>query len=304
MAVARVRRLRDYNSSTKVVAAGANIVTFNPGDMPSAGVTKYFLTLTGVGNTLNAIDRIRVKANGVAFYDFTVAQYRALVYWMTKGRVCYPADGVISALGAAGTAVNWRRLTIPFGLVHEIDKSLRDRCQFPVGSGATVEVVFNANAVSGTVTIGWEETNVPAAAFPRFYGSQMNIGASQSNGKYPFSEDGEILGVTMEQTGLLRARIVLNGLQVVHLRGQPASSATVTEDSMIFESELLENGTTPNLTAGTAAVDNSPDDTRFLSIDAGENASQRSFIELETGAAWSGVASELGVYSVVEYGAR
>lgn len=263
--------------------------------------------MTGAGNTFNAIDRIRVKANGVTFYEITSALFRAFVQRFTEGKVCYPANQVIppppAGTAAPGVAIDWRRFTIPFCFLDRQKSEEADVCQFPVGSQPTVEIVFNANAVAGTIFAGWTETDVEARCWPKLYSSQMNVPASQSNGRYIFSEDGVVRGFGLETTGLGRVRMVLNGRQVYHAKGQPANSTTVTEDSMILETEHLFGGRAYSVNAGTAAVDNSIVDPSWVKVTAGEDGTPgRSYIELETTAAWSGATSELGLYAIVPYG--
>lgn len=294
-------RIIDYQSAPETIAASTT-VTFTSAKLPGAGVVAYFFGMTGAGNTFNAIDRIRVKANGVPFIDLSAAQYRAWIQRFTRGRFHYPANAAINNLSAAGTPVDWRRFTIPFYFLDREKSEEADVCQFPVGAQPTVEIVFNANAVAGSIYASWAETDVTPLAWPKLYSSQMNIAASQANGRYPFSEDGIIRGFGVETTGNGRFRAVLNGRQIYHNQGQPANSTTVTEDMMLLESEALDGGASYAVVAGTAAQDNSIEDPAWIKVTTGDNATPgRSFVELTTTAAWSGVTSELGVYAVVPY---
>jgi hypothetical protein len=243
-----------------------------------------------------------VKANGVPFYDISTGLFRAFCQRFTNGRFTYPANGAINNLSAAGTAVDWRRFTIPLCFLDREKSEEADVCQFPVGAQATIEIVFNANAVAGSIYASWTETDVTPRCYPKLYSNQMNIGASNVNGRYPFSEDGHLRGFGVETTGLGRFRAVLNGRQIYHNQGQPASSATVTEDMMFLESEALFGGKSYSVVAGTAAQDNSVEDPAWMKVTTGDIATPgRSFIELGTLAAWAGVSSELGVYAVKPY---
>jgi len=294
-------RIIDYQAAPETIAASTT-VTFTSAKVPGSGVVAYHFGMTGSGNTWNAIDRIRVKANGVPFYDMAAGQFRAFVQRFTNGRFTYPANAAINNLSAAGTAVDWRRFTIPFCFLDREKSEEADVCQFPVGAQPTIEIVFNANAAAGSIYASWTETDVAPGCWPKLYSNQMNIAASNVNGRYPFSEDGIIRGFGVETTGLGRFRAVLNGRQIYHNQGQPATSATVTEDMMFLESEALFGGKSYSVVAGTAAQDNSIEDPAWIKVTTGDDATPgRSFIELGTLAAWSGVSSELGVYAVVPY---
>jgi hypothetical protein len=296
-------RICDFNSSGKTIATSTT-VTFTSADIPGSNIVAYHVAMTGAGNTFNAIDRIRVKANGVTIYEITSGLFRSFVQRFTNGRVGYPANQAVPPPpGAAGTAVDWRRFTIPFCFLDREKSEEADVCQFPVGTQPTVEVVFNANAVAGSAFIGWTESDVTPRCWPKLYSSQANIPASQSNGRYIFSEDGVIRGLGFETTGLARARAVLNGRQVYHMKGQPANSTTVTEDDLILESEMLAGGRAYSGLAGTAFSDNSIVDPAWIKVTAGEDGTPgRTYFEAETTAAWVGVTSELGIYAIVPYG--
>lgn len=295
-------RIVDYQAAPETIAASTT-VTFTSAKVPGANVVAYHFGMTGAGNTFNAIDRIRVLANGVPFYDISAAMYRAWIQRFTRGRVHYPANTAIANLAAvAGTAVDWRRFTIPFYFLDREKSEEADVCQFPVGALPTIQIVFNANAVAGSIFASWTQTDVPPLAWPKLYGNQMNIAASNVNGRYPFSEDGIIRGLGLETTGLGRLRVSLNGRQVYHNQGQPATSATVTEDMMTLESEMLDGGASYAMQVATAGVDNSIEDPAWIKLTTGDDATPGlSFVELGTLAAWSGVSSELGVYAVVPY---
>ncbi len=294
-------RIVDYQAAPETIAASTT-VTFTSAKVPGAGVVMYHFGMTGAGNTWNAIDRVRVKANGVPFIDISSGLFRAYIQRFTNGRMTYPANGAINNLSAAGTAVDWRRFTIPLCFIDREKSEEQDVCQFPVGALPTIEIVFNANAAAGSIYASWTESDQTPMCYPKLYSNQMNIAASNVNGRYPFSEEAVIRGFGLETTGLGRARFVLNGRQIYHNQGQPATSATVTEDMMYLESEQLNGGKSYSVVAGTAAQDNSIEDPSWIKVTAGENATPgRSYAELGTLAAWSGVSSELGLYGAVPY---
>lgn len=294
-------RIIDYQAAPETIAASTT-VTFTSAKVPSSGVVMYHFGMTGAGNTWNAIDRVRVKADGVPFVDVSSGLFRAYIQRFTNGKRTYPANGAINNLSTAGAAVDWRRFTIPLCFIDREKSEEADVCQFPVGALPTIEIVFNANAVAGSIYASWTETDVEPRCYPKLYSNQMNIAASNVNGRYPFSEEGIIRGFGVETTGLGRFRAVLNGKQIYHNQGQPASSATVTEDMMFLESEFLDGGKSYSVVAGTAAQDNSIEDPAWIKVTDGQDATPgRSFIELGTLAAWSGVSSELGLFAVVPY---
>jgi hypothetical protein len=295
-------RIIDYQAAPETIAASTT-VTFTSAKLPGSGVVRYMFGMTGAGNTLNAIDRIRVKANGVPFYDISTGLYRAFIQRFTGGVQTYPPNTAIPPPpGAAATPVDWRRFSIPFHFLDREKSEEADVCQFPVGAQPTVEIVFNANAVAGSIYASWMETDVQPRCYPKLYSNQMNIAASNVNGRYPFSEDGVLRGFGVETTGLGRFRAVLNGRQVIHNQCQPANSTTVTEDAMLLEQEFLGGGRPYALLAGGAASDDSIIDPAWMKLTTGDDATPgRSFIELGTLAAWSGVSSELGIYAVKKY---
>jgi hypothetical protein len=299
-------RIIDFNSSGKTIAASTT-VSFTSSDIPSSGIVKYHIAMTGAGNTFNAIDRIRVKANGIPFIDITSSLYRAFIARFTAGRILYPPAQVIGV--AAGAPTDWRRFTIPLCFIDREKSEEADVCQFPVGAQATIEIAFNANAVAGSAFLAWTETDITPLCWPKLYSLPMNIAASSTSSRLALADDAVIRGFGLETSGLGRFRAVLNGRQVYHAQGQPVTSATVTEDMLFLETDMLEGGITYQLQAGTAAVQNAIGiaagaacDPYWIKNTSGDNATPgRSFVEIGTLAAWSGVASELGIYGVVPY---
>lgn len=295
-------RVTDYNASGKTIAAGvAQTVTLTSADVEGAGVVAFHLAMTA--NNLSMVDRIRVKANGMPFYDIATNLYRGYVQRFTEGRIHYPTTAIPPTPSAAGTAVNWSRFSIPFCFLDRQKSEEADVCQFPVGALPTIEIVFNATAAAGTLFAAWTQTDVTPLCYPKLYSSQMNIAASVPNGRYPFSEDGVIRGFGLETTGLGRARFVINGRQVYHAQGQPANSTTVTEDMLFLESEQLFGGAQYSIAGNVAAaLDTTIVDPSWIKITSGdEGAPGNTFAEITSTVAFSGASSELGVFAVVPY---
>lgn len=295
-------RIVDYQAAPQTIAASTT-VTFPSALIPGSGVIAYHIAMTGAGNTWNAIDEIQVLANGVPIYQIATGLYRGWIQRFTNGRIAYPPNGAVPPPpSAAATPVDWRRFTIPFCFLDREKSDEADVCQFPVGAQATVKLLFNANAVAGNAFISWTETDVTPRCWPKLYNSQMNIAASNVNGRFAISDDGILRGIGMETTGLGRMRLMLNGRQLIHNQGQPVTSATVTEDMMLLEQEMVFGGRSYAGLAGTAFSDNSIVDPTWWKLTTGDDATPgRSFVELTTLAAWSGVSSPLGIYSVVPY---
>lgn len=297
-------RFVDYASAGKTIAASTTI-QFTSSDVPSNKIVAYHFAMTGGGNTLAVISRIRVKANGVTFWDLTPAFLRAYLQRFAPNSVPYPAGALQDPLSAANfTSVDWRRFTLPFCDISQPTDEAADLFQFPPASNVTIEIQFTAGAAAGTMFCGWTETDAECRAYPKLTASQMNIAASVPTAKYPIVEEGVIRGLILNTIGLGRAKLVLNGRQVFQAQGQPAASTTFTGDSLIQESQQLWNdipriisGGTPS--AASPTVNNLTDPTA-IKIAAGENGQAgRSFLELTTIANWGGAANEIGLYSVV-----
>ena len=124
-------RRTNHTGTTKTIAASTTVV-FNSSDIDSANVVAHHLTMSGTGDTLANITRIRVKANGTTIYDFAPATLRAFIERFSPSN---PAP-----------ATSRTSLTIPYNLLDLRDEDAADQCQFPLGALATIEVTFNASA--------------------------------------------------------------------------------------------------------------------------------------------------------------
>lgn len=293
-------RIFDYSSGGKPIAANTT-QQFTNSDIPSNGVGAYFFGMTGVGNTLAAISRLRGKANGTTFMDCTPAQLRALIQRMSSGCIAYPSSTIVDSLAGAGVAAQFRRFSIPFCDLTQPTEDLQDLFQFPRNSQVTIEVQFGGGAVAGTIFCGWYESSVTPLGFPKFVGNAMNIPISQPSMKYPFNEDAIVKAVTLNTVGNGRTRIVIDGVQRYNMQGQAADSATVVADSMILESQQLANGM-PENAAGTALAPNVVWDPTCIKLSQPRVAVQgRSYIELTTTASWGGTSNEAALYSQYVY---
>lgn len=304
-------RRRDYSAQAKTIAASST-TTFTSSEIPSAGVCAYHLAWTG--NTIwSHLSRLRVKANGVAIYDLSAAMLRAFIRRFSKSNYPLPdamlangnALGTASASTAGPAGTKLRRATIPFLLLDGESEAERDSTQFPPNSQVTIELQWGSSAAAGNIFCGWTETNVPPMFYPKLYGSQMNIAASVSNGRYNVQDDGNVRAIGLNTVGLERAKLVLAGSQILHSQGISVSG-TATGD-MLSEMEQLENGydgiqeglvTTPSA-ASINLVSAEVIDPCFFKIDGGPAVPGSSYVELQTGSGWAGTANELTIHSRV-----
>lgn len=300
-------RVLDYNASTKAfIASATQTISFTSSDVPSDRVLRYIFQVNSTGGTawtLATIDRIRVKANGVAIFDLSFAQLRAYLFRFCRGGYTTPQAAITSS---GGVAQNTQRFTIPFFILDAPTKNDADVCQFPMNSNVTIEITMTtAAAVTGTVVCGYEQTDIPAQCYPKLLSGPMSIGASAASGRHNLSEDGIVEGFGINSVGLLRAKLVLAGRQVLHAAGQVANDADAFDantSSMLWESQQLDCPWSTS-SAGTAYADTVPNDPIFVDVHAGLNAPPgASYLELQTGASWGGIANEVCVYSVVPYG--
>lgn len=292
-------RVYDYNSGGKTIAASTTI-QFTNSDIPSNQVGAYYLAFTGSGNTWTNVSRVRVKANNTTLFDFAPEFLRAWIQCFTHGNVTYPKNTAQDPLGA-GTAGDFRRMTIPFFDPSQPTEDAQDLFQFPRNSQVTLEVVFGSGAGAGTCFCGWMESDRKPIGFPKFVGAQMNISASQATSKYQFSEEATVKAFVLNTIGNTRTRIQVDGAQVYHMQGQATASSTVTADSLVLESMQLDSPCT-GIAAGTAAVPNNLTNPYCIKLPQDRPATPgRSFVELSTDSNWGGVTNEGYVFSQYIY---
>jgi len=280
-------RRTDYNGQTKTVAAGvAQTLVWTNSEIASERVICYHVVLVGTaggGNTLADLDRIRVSANGSNIINITPTQLRA--YWQsyTRGQIQLPTTA--------------QSFSIPLCLLDAPQPDMQDVCQFPMRSQVQIDLVFNTGAVAGSAYVGWTETSVAPALFPRILASNMNIPASTSLARYNFQENGVIRGIGLPQTGIDRAKIALGNEEFVFLPGDEfLGVVTADQGNMLIEaSTLYGNGP---WAGGTPLVSEN-----FSRITAGISAPvDGSFVELQTTGNWGGTTEEITIYAVAPNG--
>lgn len=277
-------RRTNFNGTTQVINAGvAQILTWTASQIPSARVVAYHLTLQGAGNDLSDITRIRVSANGANIFNVTPLQLRAFWEHYSGGAIKYPATS--------------QTLTIPFCLLDAPTPEQADICQFPTGAQAQVEISLAATAAAGVAILGWTETTIEPMLFPRLLASVLNIPASAALQRYNFQESGMVRGFQLPHTGIDRAKLTLAGQDFTYLPGLQFNGLANLGD-MLFDAESL-HGDGPGSAGPVAAIAAEP----FSRISAGIAAPiDSSYLELQTGAGWAGVANEMTLYAVARNG--
>jgi hypothetical protein len=259
-----------YGSARTIVATTVQTLTWTQSEIPSAGVVAYHVEMTGAGNDLGALTRIRVLFNGQPFIDMTPVQL--IAYFNTFGRG-------VPLLAATDT-----RFTIPLCLLDAFGPDAQDVSQFPVGGQVQIDLVTDASTADGTAFISWTETNIAPQVFPRILASQMNVAASVALGRFAFGDPGNVRGLFLPHVGLQRFRAVIGGRQVVNAPSLDYLGVA-TGDGLAELSRLWGAGQDPTVP--------------FIPITINEPAPiTGSFVELQTGAGWAGVANELCIYSI------
>lgn len=276
-------RRTDFNGATQTIAATtAQTITWTNTQIPSDRVVAYHIVMQGADNDLTAIDRIRVFANGSPIVNVSVDQL--LGYWQS-----------FSVGAAIKYATSSRVLTVPFCLLDAPQPELQDVSQFPDRSSVQLQLVTNATTSAGVAWIGWTQTDIEPVVFPRLLGSTMNIAASVNNARFNFQENGVVRGLWMPSTGISRARLVLGNEQWTLASGAQYNALANLGD-LFFEMEsLYGNGVG---SAGTPLT-SSAFHRMTGRVAAPVNGS---FVELDTGAGWAGVANELCTYAIAENG--
>lgn len=266
----------NYNAATKAIAANSTTV-FSLADVPGNKVVAYHFSMSGAGGIVGGtgLTRIRVKNNGQALWDIATSHLECFIERMSRSNFAL----------TDGTSV---RFTLPFYRVDLPDgaEALADQWQFPRNGNPTIELVFGA-AGSGAVEIGYTQTDVDGVMVPLFYGSQMNIALSSTNGFFPFGKgDEELWGFGINTTGLNRLQLVVNGEDIIKTDAQSANG------SLIRELQQLQNG----------ATNVNP---IFMKTQGGLFPRPgESNVYIDTGATWAGASNELSLYTTKPQGAR
>lgn len=256
--------MRTYheNLSPKTIAASA-LVQWTSTDVPDpSGIVGLHFSLTGAGNTLTNISRLRLKADGIgAFVDLPPAFLRAFAQRMALSNV---------AIGAAAAVFSiW--LSLPdFPNEEEADKS-----QWPGRRAFTAEIQFGAGAGAGTALLAYTTSDVKPTWYPALYSNPMNFAASQNNQRFAMTEDGEIRALGINTTGLSK---------VVAFAGKDMVIDGVDGTSLI-EMDAWNNAAT--LT-----------DPIIKELVPARVNGGLGYVLLDTAAAWAGTGNELFVYAL------
>lgn len=212
--------LVQFNAGTKPIAVTtAQTVVFTSSDIPGTGVVKYIVRTTGANNSLSsAINRIRVKAGGQTWWDVLPIQMRRMMERLSRANQLPVAANL--------------RFQIPL-LFLDAKGDERYNAGFPAGQAPTIEVQTDATSTAGTARIGWEISTIQPQWALKFLSSQGNIGPSVTNGRIPITQDGLIRGVSLpvvSATGLLRAKLVLGGVEIFNLAQDELIEWQSTED--------------------------------------------------------------------------
>lgn len=265
-------RFSRFNGNIKPFAVGvAQTVIFPAAEIESTGVVDFQVAWSGANPAASIINRIRVRASGATLIDLPYTAFQA---WQQRFFKSNTADVSADQI-----------LNIPFFLPDAPTMDEADRCQFPLGAQAQVELDLLAAVAAGSAIIGWTQTDIAPQYFPRCYSQPMNIPASVRNGKYSFSESGIIRGLIMPMVGIERCIATISGRNAYDLPGRSYSGLT-------FPRSILEDKDA----AYATEVVTTP---RALSVDLGIPAAfGSSFITLDTAGGWGGVTNELAIYAV------
>jgi len=265
-------RKSDFLGTSKVIAATtAQTLTWTGTEIPYRGVIAYHFAMSDVGNIISDIDRIRVRSGGATIIDCARTHLQAWVQNIAKSNNGPQSAGQV--------------LTIPLFDAMKPLREQQDVSQMPPDRQAQVEITTTAGTTAGTALLGWTITDAEPLMFPRFLSTQLNFPASTRNAQYSFAESGDIRGFTISTTGIDRLRFVVSGREATNAPG--AQFAAVAFGDMFLEMNSLDSGT----------VFTSP---TFHRVELGIPAAPgSSYVQLDTGAAWAGVANEMALYSMV-----
>lgn len=206
-----MRKTDAFNSGK--VPTVSQVLTFSQNDIPfptkGASIVALHFDLSGAGNTLANILRIRMRANGLSYWDLTPTELRA-----------YYAAFALSSLdfGASGTS-----FTLPFYLVDVEDEDAADRVAAPLNHNLQVDLAYGATAMTAPATfIGWTISDVDPIFAPTLIARPTNYAASQTNAKVNLAEGGFMRALLLpnQSTGYTRWRVVSNAEQ--RYAGRPA----------------------------------------------------------------------------------
>jgi hypothetical protein len=199
-------RFKDYRGYTQTPVASTTMI-FTGNTLPWRGVIAWIIELVrGTGGSPNLdvsyINRVKFKVGGSLEVDAALAHIR------TRNECILPSQ-------RPGTTTGYR-LVIPAlnpdnilrGLDPDASQFLPGEPQLELDLGA-----FTAASAGDQVRIGWIRTDVPAAAYSRYMGQTINQAASASNQAKPISDRGLFTGFSLDNTGMTRGRLMVNGVK-------------------------------------------------------------------------------------------
>jgi hypothetical protein len=255
----------NYNAGAKTIAATtAQTISWSATDVSGDGSAAYYFAFTsGSNNDYGSLSRARIKASGSTIVDVAQAHLTAYIQRMSTSKW---------AMAGADT-----EFTVP---LYTLDSKGPERyaAGFPNGQSPTLEVVLDGTGAAGTIEAGWRLYEGQFPFYSMLLGSQLNIAASATNGRFPITQPGLFRGFSVDITGLDRLRLVINGKQLINLSG------SILEQSQAMEGQ--DGGT-----SGSPLffkVD------EMLPITAGN-----SFVEIDTGSGWGGTTNEITLLTYV-----
>jgi hypothetical protein len=168
----------------KTLVAGAQTIRFAQSELPqNRPIAALHFDLTGGGNDLADINRIRLKRNSKLHFDCTIAQLLALASRYTRRTIATSAT----------------RLTIPCYRPSAADAIDASEYDMGLRSGTLeLEVEFAGTTVAGDIGVAWTELESEPAAQPYFIsGSATTIVASKTNQRYIVDPPGIVAAITL-----------------------------------------------------------------------------------------------------------
>jgi hypothetical protein len=206
-----VRRTDAFNSGKVPVVSST--LTFSQNDIPfpqkGSSIVALHFDLSGAGNTLANITRIRLRANGLTYWDITPTELRTYYSAFANDSLDW---------GASST-----RFSMPLCLIDVEDEDAADRVAAPLNHNLQVDLAYGATAMTTPATfIGWTTSDVDPIFAPTLIGRPTNYAASQTNAKVNLAEGGFLRAMLLpnQATGYVRWRIVSNAEQ--RYAGRPA----------------------------------------------------------------------------------
>ena len=239
------------------VAAAAQTVAIPSTSLPDKGIIGFLLALSGAGNDLTDLDRIRVKVSTKVKFDLAIAHERRIVRrWSDSNLVPADADTLLSVplnLGPAGR--------------------LDDRYQLQPGK-CNFELVTAAGWGAGSYRVYVVTTDEPALGYVEAIGDSLQQALSTGPKDYTPASEGLIHGFVVNTTGL-------SALDLFDSEQRRRFALDVGVPNPLLEVERMEDG------AAVAGID-----PRAFVL-KGPIAAAGAKFKVTAGAAWAGAANEL-----------